>query len=167
MNIKRNFTNTSDRILLQILNSNKPNAIAKITGNPNNPQLHGMVQFYNTPVDGILVKAEIFGLPNAFKLYSSNFYGFHIHETGNCEINFQKTGNHYNPSKTLHPNHSGDLPPLLGNQGFAYSIFYTRRFTIDEIINKSILIHDMPDDFTSQPAGNSGTKIGCGIIEIP
>ncbi len=164
MDLRSNFSNTSDKILLKILSSNKPDAYARITGNSDNPQLHGTVQFYDTPLDGVLVKAEIIGLPNAFKLYSSNFYGFHIHENGNCSNSFNNTGNHYNPVNTLHPDHAGDLPPLLGNQGFAYSIFFTRRFNIAEIINKSVVIHNMPDDFTTQPSGNSGTKIGCGVI---
>lgn len=164
MDLRSIFTNTSDKILLKILNSNKPDAYARIIGNSDNTQLHGTVQFYDTPLDGVLVKAEIAGLPNAFKLYSSNFYGFHIHENENCSNNFEKTGAHYNPDKLPHPDHAGDLPPLLGNQGFAYSIFFTRRFNIDEIINKSVVIHRMPDDFTSQPSGNSGIKIGCGVI---
>ena len=43
-------------------------------------------------------------------------------------------------------------------------IFLTDRFTIDEIINRTIVIHDMPDDFITQPSGNSGNKIACGII---
>ena len=60
----------------------------------------------------------------------------------------------------------GDLPPLLGNNGYAWTAFFDKRFTIDEIIGKSIIIHNMRDDFTSQPSGDSGTKIGCGVIKI-
>jgi len=40
----------------------------------------------------------------------------------------------------------------------------TDKFTVEEIIGKTIIIHNMPDDFTSQPAGNAGQKIACGII---
>jgi Cu-Zn family superoxide dismutase len=42
--------------------------------------------------------------------------------------------------------------------------FLTNRFTLDEIIGRVIIIHDKPDDFTSQPSGNSGNKIACGKI---
>ena len=63
-----------------------------------------------------------------------------------------------------HPNHAGDLPPLFGNNGFALSLFLTNRFTVDEVIGRTIIIHDHPDDFTTQPSGNSGTKIACGVI---
>ena len=64
----------------------------------------------------------------------------------------------------MHPQHSGDLIPLMGNQGYAWTAFYDKRITIPEIIGRSVVIHAMPDDFMTQPSGNSGMKIGCGII---
>ena len=88
----------------------------------------------------------------------------HIHQFGDCSGDFSKTGEHYNPENNLHPSHAGDLLPLFGNQGYAWSAFYDKRFTINEIIGKSVIIHSDPDDFTTQPSGNAGTKIGCGEI---
>ena len=43
--------------------------------------------------------------------------------------------------------------------------FLTDRFTLKEIIGRTVVIHSMPDDFTSQPSGNSGEKIACGVIK--
>lgn len=146
-----------------LLKANRPDAYANIRGNAENPMLHGTVMFYTTE-DGVLVESIIFGLPNAFIPYSSNFYAFHIHEKGDCTQPFDKTGSHYNPTDSPHPEHAGDMPPLLGCQGFAYSVFYTNRFSIRDIIGRSVIIHSMPDDFTTQPSGNSGAKIGCGVI---
>jgi len=60
--------------------------------------------------------------------------------------------------------HAGDLVPLLNNNGYAYLTFYDNRFSINDINGKSIVIHSMRDDFTNQPAGDSGEKIGCGVI---
>jgi Cu-Zn family superoxide dismutase len=57
------------------------------------------------------------------------------------------------------------MPPLFGNQGYAFLMFLTDRFTAREIIGKTVIIHDKPDDFTTQPAGNSGNKIACGVIQ--
>lgn len=74
-------------------------------------------------------------------------------------------GNHYNPPNSSHPNHAGDLPPILSGNGYGWIAFYDKRFNLSEIIGKSIIIHDMSDDFKSQPAGNSGMKIGCGVIK--
>ena len=42
--------------------------------------------------------------------------------------------------------------------------FLTNRFRVEEILGKTVIIHDSPDDFTSQPAGNAGKKIACGMI---
>lgn len=61
--------------------------------------------------------------------------------------------------------HAGDLQPLFENNGFAYYSFITNRFSIEDILVCSVIIHDNVDDFTTQPAGNSGSKIACGVIE--
>lgn len=155
---------TSGITFSQLLQYNHPKAAAWVTGNADNPQLSGLVKFYQTFYNGVLVEAEIFGLPNVEELKGSNFYAMHIHQFGDCSDNFSKTGEHYNPENNLHPSHAGDLLPLLANQGYAWSAFYDKRFTIDEIIGKSVIIHSGPDDFTTQPSGNAGIKIGCGEI---
>lgn len=139
-------------------------ALAWVTGNSSYPKLSGLVKFYETPYNGVLVEAEVFGLPDTISKNSSNFYGFHIHEYGDCTLPFDKAGGHYNPTNQPHPQHSGDLVPLLGNQGYAWCAFFDRRYTVDEIIGKSVIIHRNPDDFTTQPSGNSGEMIGCGVI---
>ncbi len=148
----------------QLLENNRPQAEAWIQGGTQAPRLSGLVKFYNTPYGGILVEAEIFGLPNQSVPNSSNFYGMHIHENGDCSDHFARTGDHYNPGGQPHPEHAGDLLPLLGNQGYAWSAFYDKRFQIRDILGRSVIIHAMPDDFATQPSGNSGAKIGCGVI---
>ena len=149
----------------QLLFHDHPGAIAWINGNKNYPRLNGLVKFYHTTYGGVLVEAQIFNLPDITLPGSSNFYAMHIHETGDCGDAFDHTGMHYNPQNTEHPNHAGDMPPLLSNQGYAYSVFYDKRFTIQEIIGRAVIIHEKPDDFTTQPSGNSGAKIGCGVIQ--
>lgn len=148
-----------------LLNHAEPSAIAWIQGNNSEPQLAGSVKFYQTSYGGVLIEAEIFGLPNIDTPNSSSFYGMHIHERGNCTIPFDQTGEHYNPQNMPHPQHAGDLLPLLGNQGYAYQVFYDKRFFVKDIIGRSVIIHSMADDFSSQPSGNSGDKIGCGVIQ--
>ena len=85
--------------------------------------------------------------------------------TGNKEDEFANAGTHYNPTNCPHPFHSGDLPSLLENNGYAYMSVLLNKFKIKDIIGKVVIIHDMPDDFTSQPSGNSGKKIACGRKE--
>lgn len=151
-------------ILTDILDRARPSAVAWIHGNESHPQLNGVVKFYDTGYAGVLVEAEVFGLPDNRSPGNSHYYAMHIHENGDCTLPFDRTGNHYSKVPSMHPQHSGDLLPLLGNQGYAWSAFYDGRITSDEIIGRSIIIHQGPDDFTTQPSGNSGEKIGCGII---
>lgn len=160
-----NYQTTPRIAFTDLLLRDHPDATAWIRGNTETSTLSGMVKFYHTIYGGVLVEAQIFGLPNVDIPGSSNFYAMHIHESGDCSGHFEHTGSHYNPADTIHPNHAGDMPPLLGSQGYAYSVFYDKRFTIPEIIGKSVIIHENPDDFTSQPADNAGKKIGCGEIK--
>ncbi len=150
---------------IQMLRYEYPQAVAWVRGNREYPGLSGLVKFYQTPYNGILVEAEVFGLPNISEANSTDFYGMHIHENGDCTENFTQTGEHYNPTGQMHPNHVGDLPPLLGNQGYAWTVFYDKRFTINDILGKSVVIHSNRDDFRTQPSGDSGMKIGCGVIQ--
>jgi len=72
---------------------------------------------------------------------------------------------HYNPDTCPHPHHAGDLPPLFRADGYAFAMFLTDRFSVQELIGKTMILHSGPDDFTTRPAGNSRTKIACGTIE--
>lgn len=146
------------------LSDNRPQALAWVRGGSANPEISGLVKFYDTPYDGILVEAEFFGLPSRSEAGSSSFYAMHIHQYGDCSQNFTKAGEHYNPQHTLHPWHAGDLPPLLSNQGYAWSAFYDKRFRVKDLIGRSVIIHADRDDFTSQPSGDSGAMIACGVI---
>ena len=144
-----------------------PNAHATIKGGPGYPNINGMVFFYQA-ADGVLLLAQVRGLPQGTEPCSSNVFGFHIHEgsscTGNAEDPFANAGSHYNPHNCPHPAHAGDLPPLFGNHGFAFMAFVTDRFSVNEVIGRTVIIHLSPDDFTTQPSGNSGKNIACGQI---
>lgn len=158
------YQTTPSDVFVNLLSYYPPQAQAWIRGSSEESRLSGSVNFYQTKYGGILVEAQIFGLPDIDSPGSSNFYAMHIHEYGDCTADFANTGSHYNPSGQEHPMHSGDLPPLLANQGYAYSVFYDKRFTLAEIMGRSVIIHSQRDDFTSQPSGDSGIKIGCGVI---
>lgn len=154
---------------MDILNESSPAAVAFMNGGDDNPHLTGTVKFYHTKYYGILIEAEIFGLPDSMDTsntkHSSNFYAFHIHEVGNCTKPFDQAGSHFNPTGQLHPFHAGDMPPLLSSFGYAWAIFYNERFNIDDVLGRSVIIHARPDDFASQPSGNSGAMIACGVIQ--
>ena len=115
---------------------------------------------FNDENGKIKVKANLEHLPG------DSILGFHIHESGECEAPYDSAGDHYNPQDVKHPEHSGDMPPLIVNKdGKAYLEFITDRFTLNEIEGKSVIIHSQRDDFKSQPAGDAGERIACGIIK--
>lgn len=146
----------------------RPNAIANVSGSPDYPDLDGIVKFYTTDV-GVVVVSQISGLPISEDLCAQPIFAFHIHEGTSCSGNdtdfFADAKSHYNPNSCPHPYHAGDMPPLFDANGLAFSAFLTDRFTVDEIIGKTVIIHNAPDDFTTQPSGNAGTKIACEVIK--
>ncbi|MGV2620198.1 superoxide dismutase family protein [Halobacillus sp. ACCC02827] len=147
-------------------------AQASLLASPLAPDLKGAVQFYQMPY-GVEVFVQVEGLP-AFQASKNGAqigpHGFHIHEKGVCEIGdgkepFASAGGHWNPDNEPHGNHAGDFPVLFSNEGRARMIFFTDRFRVEDVIGKAIIIHQGPDDYQSQPSGNAGKRIACGIIE--
>lgn len=142
-------------------------ASAKMNGGGEYLNIHGIVRFYQTR-NGVLVASEISGLPHSHGACQHPVFGFHIHDGSQCKGDlhdpFSGAMSHYNPADCDHPFHAGDLPPLFGNHGYAFSVFLTDRFSLSEVIGKTVIIHGNPDDFTTQPSGNAGEKLACGVI---
>lgn len=147
-------------------------AYAKIKGGPYAPYLNGIVFFYDVP-GGTEVCIEAGGLPDFQPSRNDHApigpHGFHLHEFGACEIGdplnpYQSAGGHWNPANQPHGNHAGDFPVLFSNNGYTRMCFFTDKFTVSDVIGKSVIIHQNPDDYRTQPSGNSGKRLGCGII---
>jgi Cu-Zn family superoxide dismutase len=148
-------------------------AYAQIQGGPLAPNLSGYVVFIDVP-HGTEVFVEVVGLPPyqpaAAHQQPIGPHGFHIHDGGSCEVGnpdnpFQSAGEHWNPTHQPHGNHAGDFPVLFSNNGYARINFFTNRFRVSDVIGKSIIIHQNPDDYRTQPAGNSGKRLACGVIQ--
>ena len=147
-------------------------AVAQIKGGNLAPNLTGVAYFKDVP-NGVEVSVEVRGLPK-FKPGTANTpqigpHGFHIHEGGSCNIGnpnnpFASAGEHWNPTKQPHGNHAGDFPVLFSNNGYARMTFFTNKFKVADIIGKTVIIHESPDDYRTQPAGASGKRIACGVI---
>ncbi len=148
-------------------------AYAQFTGSIYAPNLTGNI-FFHSVQGGTEVYVEVWGLPLYQPATNGNApispFGFHIHEYGVCQIEdpmnpYESAGSHYNPNKQPHGNHAGDFPVLFSNNGYARMSFFTNKFKHKDIINISIIIHQNPDDYRSQPSGDSGKRIGCGVIK--
>lgn len=150
------------------LQENWPDAYADILGSKNYPQIEGTIKFYSWK-DGSIVALEINGLPRQIGEEKHPILGFHIHEGESCSGNnkdyFADALGHFNPKNVPHPQHAGDMPPIFANDGMGVMVFYTNRFTPDDIVGRTVIVHDMPDDFKTQPSGDSGEKIACGEIK--
>ena len=153
--------------LLRAMNR-QPQAWAAIHGSSAHPAIRGCVYFYQLE-SGVLSAAQLNGLPGSTEDSPHRIFAFHIHSGGNCggtEADpFADALGHYNPNNSPHPYHAGDMPPLFGNGGYAFQMFFTDRFSVREIVGRTVIIHSGPDDFISQPGGNAGEKIACGEIK--
>lgn len=118
---------------------------------------------------GVEVRVDMSGL-------TPGKHGLHIHERGDCSApDASSAGGHYNPNNNshggpeAHMRHEGDLGNLTAdNNGKAHYTFEdkTTSLTSDHsIVGKSVIVHADPDDLVSQPAGNSGTRLACGVIQ--
>ncbi|MFS8491703.1 MAG: superoxide dismutase family protein [Limnochorda sp.] len=142
---------------------------AELRGGPLAPQIRGTITFRAVD-EGTWVSVRVEGLPG----YTpgpppTGPLGFHLHEKGSCEVGdpnepFTAAGGHYNPDGQPHGNHAGDFPVLFSNDGRAEMAFFTSRFRPQDVAGLAVIIHQHPDDYRSQPAGNSGPRLACGII---
>ena len=119
--------------------------------------------------DAVMVTVDISGLkPNGE-------HGFHVHEKGDCSAaDAMSAGGHFNPLHAKHgaatgEHHAGDIPNLKADAtGRARGSFEIAGLSVGggaaDVIGRSVVIHRDADDYKSQPAGNSGPRIACGVI---
>lgn len=119
--------------------------------------------------DAIVVTASISGLkPNAE-------HGFHIHEKGDCSApDASSAGGHFNPAASAHghrgaAHHEGDMPNIkadgAGDARYEARLEGAKVSDAQGIVGRSVVVHRDPDDYKTQPAGNSGPRIACGLIQ--
>ena len=112
-------------------------------------------------------------------LKKNHLHGFHIHETGDLREDCKSCCSHYNPYGTTHgclhdeESHAGDLGNIRGDDTGSCNISITTdKFTVSEIVGRSLIIHEDEDDLgkgshdDSKTTGHSGTRITCAIIGI-
>jgi Cu-Zn family superoxide dismutase len=126
--------------------------------------------------DGVLIRLNLAGKP---PLISPGSHALHIHEVGKCEQTFKSAGGHFNPLEKKHGyldpqgKHLGDLPNIhvpdsgiLTVEIFAPQITLTAgKTSLLDADGSSLVIHAAVDDYRTDPAGNSGDRIACGVIE--
>ncbi|MEO8304347.1 MAG: superoxide dismutase family protein [Betaproteobacteria bacterium] len=119
--------------------------------------------------DKVLVVASVSGL-------TPGQHGFHIHEKGDCSsTDGMSAGGHFNPTSKPHAHpttmdrHAGDMP-MLAVDSFGRAMLTVELDVITvgsgatDVVGKAVIVHKDPDDFKTQPTGNSGARMACGVI---
>lgn len=125
--------------------------------------------FFTPETEGVRVEAEITGL-------TPGKHGFHIHEKGDCSApDATSAGGHFNPSHGQHgaptsvSRHAGDFGNITADaNGVAHFERVDNNIKLDgtnSVIGKAVIVHAKEDDLTSQPAGNAGARVACGLIQ--
>ena len=128
----------------------------------------GRVEFESSG-GGVAVRATLSGLPPSAEL------GFHVHEKGDCSSpDGNSAGGHFNPTQQPHgpqdgPHHAGDMPMLKSDaQGKAEARFTLAGVSLGsgaaDLVGRAVIVHAQPDDYKTQPTGNAGARIACGVI---
>ena len=145
-----------------------PSASAKLEATKGNSTA-GDVKFA-TRGTKVLVTANISGL-------TPGSHGFHIHEKGDCSSgDGMSAGGHFNPLSKPHgppttmDRHTGDMPMLLadasGNASISTELdVMTIGSGATDIVGKAVVVHKDPDDYKTQPTGNAGARVACGVIQ--
>lgn len=127
---------------------------------------------YLRPVQG---GVQVFGKLTG--LNPGSTYAIHIHENGTCASKGKDASGHFNPLDKQHghpstpESHAGDLPNLTADANGVASINFVREdISVDPrvantVYNRAFIIHAGADDYVSQPAGNAGDRMACGVIE--
>ncbi|MEG0448685.1 MAG: superoxide dismutase family protein [Lysinibacillus sp.] len=153
-----------------VTTNNTLKATANVIGSKN--EGYGTASFEEQD-KGVLLTLDLKGLP-------AGTHGIHIHEVAKCEPpNFESAGAHFNPTKKQHGKlnpkgyHLGDLPNIeVGSDGIVELSFVAegltlkkgRGNTIMDDDGSALVIHQSQDDYLTDPSGNSGNRIACGVI---
>ena len=122
---------------------------------------------------GVHLTGTVGGLP------PNSTHGFHVHEKGDCSAaDASSAGPHFNPFTTAHgkaetgAHHAGDMDNVVANaEGVVTVDVHVRGVTlgggaVNDIAGRALVVHAAPDDYTSQPAGNAGARVACGVITV-
>jgi Cu-Zn family superoxide dismutase len=130
----------------------------------------GTVHFQELNDGTVDVQADITGVP-------PGVHGFHVHDKGNCGDNGNAAGGHFNPLNMPHASpdaqshHAGDFGNVTADaKGEVHTHFNTRSVTVHDgmtsAVGHAVVLHANPDDLTSQPSGNAGPRISCGVVTL-
>jgi Cu-Zn family superoxide dismutase len=149
--------------------STSPSAAATLSSTSGSTAA-GTVQLTQLSDGSVRVTVDLTGVP-------PGVHGFHIHDKGDCGDNGNAAGGHFNPAATAHGapsadlHHAGDFGNVTADpDGRVHLEFTTRSVTVDagpnSAVGHAVILHANPDDLVTQPTGNAGPRIACGIVQM-
>ncbi len=131
---------------------------------------HGTAHFQELGDGSVDIQVDITGA-------QPGVHGFHIHDKGSCADNGNAAGGHFNPTNMPHAapdaqsHHAGDFGNVTADEkGEIHARFTTRSITVHEgatsVVGHAVILHANPDDLTTQPSGNAGPRIACGVAAL-
>ena len=140
--------------------------LSPTTGNTAN----GTVKLAEQADGSVQVTVDLTGVP-------PGVHGFHIHDKGDCGDNGNAAGGHFNPMATAHgaptadPHHAGDFGNVTADaSGAVHTQFTTSSVTVAagqaSAVGHAVILHANPDDLQTQPTGNAGGRIACGVVQL-
>ena len=148
-------------------------ATATLQGAPGDTDFKGTITI--TPEgDGVKVVAHLEGVD------ADGEHGFHVHETGECthgegDKHFTSAGSHFNPTGAEHacpstePRHAGDLGNVQVTEGAGHAEITTNLLSLsgpNSVVGKAIILHAKADDCKTQPTGDAGDRLACGVVTL-
>lgn len=156
-------------VVLSCAHTKQPMAMAMLQPSTGSTA-HGAVHF-NQLADGTVdVQIDLMGVP-------PGVHGFHVHDKGDCGDNGMAAGGHFNPLNMPHAapdaasHHAGDFGNVTAEaNGEVHTHFNTHSITISpgttSAVGHAVILHANPDDLTTQPTGNAGARIACGLVVV-
>lgn len=146
-----------------------PSAVATLAPTNGNTAA-GTVQFVELADGSVDVTVNLTGVP-------AGTHGFHVHEKGDCGDNGNAAGGHFNPTGHQHGGpdaamkHAGDFGNVTADaQGIVTASFNTRSISVSagasSAVGRAVILHANPDDLATQPTGNAGGRIACGVVQL-
>jgi superoxide dismutase, Cu-Zn family len=149
--------------------STGPRAVATLSSTSGSSAT-GTVEFVELADGSVRVDVQLRGVP-------PGLHGFHVHEVGNCGDNGNAAGGHFNPGQHAHgapgtaTHHAGDFGNVNADaQGIVKTQFTLRSIAVssgpNSVVGRAVILHADPDDLVTQPTGNAGGRIACGIVTL-
>ena len=149
-----------------------PAAVAQLAPTTGNTTI-GEVRFTQMAPGKVRVRGEVRGLRPGVE------HGFHVHEKGDCSaVDATSAGAHFNPAGSAHgragtaTHHAGDMDNIVADaSGVAKVNVHLRGVTLgggaaNDIANRAVIVHAAADDYHTQPTGNAGARVACGVIKV-